>query len=587
MSERDPFDNLRDLIDEPVAPRAAFADDLRSRLMREMSASDASREEQAASMESVIAPRPPVAFPTESVRRIRPMVILELAAVAVIILGLVAALNRGWFQNDPDPSTAVPAAILQNDSESTPETAPEPTSTPLPTVVPERTEQVANAEPNGTMEPTVVPPGNFPNTVWAIPAPDGESIDFGGMLIDDDTVYRLLATPSFVGIQAVDTDSGSIKWQQTHRWAGHLFAIEDDVLYFDGGGNTLTAVNAETGAELWRAPIAGDPRAITDEDDRVFVLLGNDMVTALDAKTGDELWVAQGAAPQNASGGSASDSVSHLIAVEGNTVAAIATNGVLSGFDVATGEERWSHEGYEAATSSINTEDDRFIVIDAVGIWVDGEEIDPAVMQPGTPEAGVQAAAGGVSSVSDCAGVFVESGSVTSGQSGAASVESGAVTSDTFRVQAIDPATGEILWERESMPNTVSASSGAVVAAAPATVCAIEAESGQVVSISAGDDDGVETFEIGSISGGTFVAGEFDDDLGVISIAIGSADQSADNPVIFAVGEDDSAYLQLMDGTLVKVSVDQMDDDDHLEDHDDSDDHDDDNGSPESESDDD
>ena len=92
MSDRDPFDNLRDLIDEPVAPREAFADELRSRLMREMSASTASREEQLPSMDAVIAPRSPVAFPTESVRRIRPMVILELAAVAVIILAVPIVL---------------------------------------------------------------------------------------------------------------------------------------------------------------------------------------------------------------------------------------------------------------------------------------------------------------------------------------------------------------------------------------------------------------------------------------------------------------------------------------------------------------
>ena len=38
----DPFAELRDLIDEPVAPRGVFADELRSRLMRELSASQIS-----------------------------------------------------------------------------------------------------------------------------------------------------------------------------------------------------------------------------------------------------------------------------------------------------------------------------------------------------------------------------------------------------------------------------------------------------------------------------------------------------------------------------------------------------------------
>ena len=77
------------------------------------------------------------------------------------------------------------------------------------------------------MEPTAVPSGNVPNTVWALPWTQGESIDFGGMLVEDGTVYRLLATPSFVGVQAVDAENGTVQWQQAHRWAGNLFAIDD------------------------------------------------------------------------------------------------------------------------------------------------------------------------------------------------------------------------------------------------------------------------------------------------------------------------------------------------------------------------
>src|SRR5207342_2041454 len=85
MSDRDPFEQLRNLIDEPVAPRESFAGELRSRLMHELSASDASREEHPEAMDAVFSPRPPSAFPIESPRRIRPMVILELAAAAIIV----------------------------------------------------------------------------------------------------------------------------------------------------------------------------------------------------------------------------------------------------------------------------------------------------------------------------------------------------------------------------------------------------------------------------------------------------------------------------------------------------------------------
>lgn len=583
MSERDPFEHLRDLIDEPVAPRAEFASDLRSRLMREMSASDYSREEQQLPMDATYAPRPPLTFPIETPRRIRPMVLLEVAAAAIIILGLAAALSRGWFQNDPDPATAVPAAALQDDGTATPQTEPEPTSTPLPTVVPERTTEQATTTDSNGMEPTVVPPGDIPDTVWAIPGTAGENLDLGGMLIDDDTVYRLMATPDFVGVQAIDAENGAVMWQQAHRWAGDLFVIEDDVLYFNGGGNTLTAVDAETGAELWRASVTGEPIAMTEEDGRVFVLLSNDMVAALDAKTGDELWTAQGTVPQEITGGSASVPAHLRIAVEGNTVAAIASYGVLSGFDVATGEERWSHDGYEAATTSIFTEDDRFIVADAAGIWVDGEEVGLSGALSGSPEAGVQIGTASVGTVTDCAGVFAASGGSAAVQTGDTPDAAGTVVADVFRMQALDPATGEILWERESAPGVVSAWSPQLAQAPVSAVCAVEVASGEVIAIAGESDADDDALEIGVISGGSFVAGEFEGDAQAVTVAIGNVPQTEANAVIFAVGDDDFAILQLADGTLVKVAAGQMDDSD---DHHDSDD-DNDDGSPESESDDD
>ncbi len=350
MSERDPFETLRDLIGEPVKPREAFADELRSRLMREMSASEHSRKSRDPNGHCIRA-TPARGIPNRTRAPRSPTAILELAAVGLIILGLVAALNRGWFQSDPEPPTLVPAAALQGDSASTPETEPEQTAPP----------QTATPAQNN-MEPTVVPPGNIPNTIWALPLPEGESLDFGGMLVDDDTVYRLLATSSFVGVQAVDAERRG-QWQQAHSSAGNLFQIEDDVLYFDGGDNTLVAVNAETGAEMWRATINGNPIALEeDDDDRIFVLLDTDFVTALNGATGEELWVAQGQVPQNPSGGSASNPATGKIAVEDNVVAAISTYGVLTGFDGATGEERWSRDGYDAALVTILAEDDVFVV---------------------------------------------------------------------------------------------------------------------------------------------------------------------------------------------------------------------------------
>jgi outer membrane protein assembly factor BamB len=578
--------------------------------MREMSASDASREEQKAPMDAVFAPRSPVAFPTERVRRIRPVMILELAAVAVIVLGLVAALNRGWFQNDPEPSTAVPAAILQDDSGSTPATEPEQTSTPAP----------------NTMEPTVVPPGDIPNTIWVLPGTEGESIDFGGLLVDDDTVYRLLATPSFVGVQAIDAETGTVRWQQAHRWAGTLFAIEDDVLYFDGGDNTLTAVDAETGAELWQATVEGNPIALVEDDDdndigRIFVLLDTDFVTALNEETGERLWVAQGQVPQNPTGGSASHPATGKIAVENDVVAAISTFGVLTGFDTATGDERWSIDGYDAAMVTILAEDDVFVVSEGLGGFgggigaAAGGEQAPEGEESGTGETDAvpASAAGGEQASEDVEPVTGEAQAVPANAAGdacathfAPGVSTGtvanasgtpeagtqAVSDAGFRVQAIDPATGEILWEQQAASGGATiASQGGLEAGGETMVCTVDVEHGAVsgAAASAGsafgvievDDDGNQ-ITIGVISGEDFIpldppAGDDASSVAILTVP----DSGTSSEVMAVAAGDDGVYLQLLDGTLVKVqTASGGDDGGHHEDQDDE-------SSPESESDDD
>lgn len=559
MSERDPFEHLRDLIDEPVEPRTAFAAELRARLMSDMSASEHSREEHRTAMEGTIKLRPMPGVPTERVRRIRPMAFLELAAVALVVLGLAAALSNGWFGNDPETPTSVPAAALQGDGTPTPAEQPEQTPTPAP----------------NTMEPTVEPPGNIPGTIWTLALPDGESVDFGGMLVEDDVVYRLLATPSFVGIQAVDGETGTVKWQQAHRWAGNLFAIEDDTLYLDGGSNTLTAVDTETGQERWRATVAGNPIALDEEDDRIFVLLDSDMVTALNEETGEELWVAQGTVPQNPTGGSTSIPAIGKIAVADGVVAAVSTYGVLSGFDANTGEELWSHDGYDSASVAIETEDDRFIVTSGVGLPSMSARVE-SDDESGTSEADDDSVTVSLpASSGDCAGYFVsttesgatEGGATESGSRG--TPEAGASVSNiagtTFRAQAIDPATGDIVWGQQAISGAVAATAAVADAANP-VMCAIDVTTGQV-SV---DSSGSTVLAIGSVSSAPMAPVQVLEDDDATFVTIGTIEGVDQAPIAVAV-DDGAVYLQLADGTLVKVASSQTasDDDEHDADHDD------------------
>jgi outer membrane protein assembly factor BamB len=553
--------NLRDLIDEPVAPRTAFADELRSRLMRELSANDYSREEQAATMDATIAPRPPLALPVETPRRNRPMVILEVAAAAIIILGLAATLGRGWFGNDPGTPTSVPAAALQDSGTPTPEAPVDP-----------------------TVQPTLVPPGNMAGTLWTLPD-DSDIVDFGGLLVEDDMVYRLIATTNFVGLQAIDGKTGTVKWQQAHQWSGDLFALEDDTLFFDGGDNTLVAVDAETGAETWRAQVDGNPIAIAEDNDRIYVLLDTDFVAALDAKTGERRWSVQGTPPQNLTGGSASIPAIGKIAVDNGVVAAVSTYGVLSGFDAQTGTELWSHEGFDAATVSIATENDRFIVIDGAGpagttgfgIGVDGPVIAAVAGTPGAALADAPATthAEGATPGTGCGVVFgTASGSVEAGAASVAGTVQGSapsgtpvagvttseMTGTTFRVQGIDPTTGEIIWAQQTAPGMAGGMiQGGGPSSLPAKICTIDVENGSVTSVSVAGSPGAGGVEeghvaVGSVSSGVFVPAQAaDGDMPVSVSAEAGAIAGLDQPAIAVATDDDGIYLQLQDGTLMKI----------------------------------
>ena len=583
--DRDPFENLRDLIDEPVAPQGVFADELRSRLMRELSASEYSREEHSQPMDAVY-----LSTPTTGVSHrvdpgaFRPMVILELAAAAIIVIGLAATLGRGWFGNDPETPTSLPAAALQGNG----------TPNPEPILVP-------------TVEPTVVPSGNMAGTLWTLPG-DGDIVDFGGLLIEDDTIYRLIATSDFVGVQAIDGATGTVEWQQAYQWTGYLFALEEDTLYFDVGNNQLIAVDAETGKETWRTQVEGNPIALDEDDGKLFVLLDSDFVTALDGATGDKLWAAQGTIPQNPTGGSASLPATGKIAVDNGVVAAVSTYGVLSGFDVQTGTELWSHEGFDAATVSIATENDRFVVIDGAGpesavgfgVGVDGPV---TAMVAGTPgeassasasrspaeagisgqgcgvvfgEAGASAAAGGVSTSG------TKQGDAPDGTP-EAGVAASAATGMIFRVQAIDPRTGEIVWAQQSLPGAMAAATVQVSGSAgvPANICAVDVESGSVTTVSASGSPGAGTASmeegqvaVGSVSSGVFTPAQAGDGQ-IVTIGIGAgAIAGLDQPAIAIAADENGIYLQLQDGSLVKIDSGQTQgeaghqedsDDDHAE----------------------
>ncbi len=163
-------------------------------------------------------------------------------------------------------------------------------------------------------------------------------------------------------------------------------------------------------------------------------------------------------------------------------------------------------------------------------------------------------------------------------------------------MQGIDPATGEIRWEQQAWSGgaTVAVQDGEAMSDTM-VVCSIDAEQGAVsgavvtgnsVSGEVHVDDDDNLIVIGVVTGDGFAPVGPDPGRESGAAAILTFPDGVSTAEAITVASDDAGtFLQLTDGTLVKVQTSGPDDDD--DDHHEDGSHDDDEGSPESESDDD
>ena len=319
MSEHELFDSLRRLDGEPVTPRAAFADELRRRLMTELAAPEIGGEEQPRMDLSHERPHAPLPFPTGTRRRRSKVIpLLEIAAVAALLIGFAAfAYTSRFGSGGSDQPTTVPAAMQDE-------------ATPAETAL------QSEATPEAAMEAL---PASRPGILWELPLPEGESVDFGGMALHDGMIYRLLATPSFVGVEAVDAETGGVQWKTSHDWSGFGIAADDAGVYLISG-QAVVAVDPANGDSLWSVETDTIPMTLTVADDVVYVWDGVATMTALDTATGASLWSG------TASVGTSDSAATHAPVVGSSTVVAVAGSGSVIGFDLNTGTEAWSIGGF-------------------------------------------------------------------------------------------------------------------------------------------------------------------------------------------------------------------------------------------------
>ncbi len=347
MSEHDPFESLGELVDQPVAPEARFAADLKAQLMSGLTASDRLREEEPIDVETVLRrPGQLVAWPEQRKQRVKPTVLLEIAAVVALLVGIGAALVSGRLGSDPGNETVVPAALLQEDESATPTSGAHPTNVP-PAVEQERApETVVTGH-----EPTVVPavPPAF-GALWSTTPPEGGTLDYGSMASSGTTIYRQLATPSFIGIEAIDAASGGVLWSHDADWSRMIAADELGVYYYvqaqsEGRSGRVNALDTN-GALRWRADLQADPRSLNAVDGVLYIADVAGVTTAIDTADGSQLWTYTDASMNSG------DQPSSVLVRDGGTpvvlsdaVATLTDDGEVVLLDRKTGAVRWSVPG--------------------------------------------------------------------------------------------------------------------------------------------------------------------------------------------------------------------------------------------------
>ena len=166
--------------------------------------------------------------------------------------------------------------------------------------------------------------------------------------VHDGIIYRLLATPSFVGVEAVDSATGSIVWKQSHDWSRFGLLADESHVYFERGPSevgrvSIVALKASTGEEAWMRELAGFSMGMSLQDGILFVEHNRNRLTAI--RNGAVLWEQPidsadiASQPINGKVYARSAPVGNE-----NAVVAMSESGVISAFDIHFGDRLWASD---------------------------------------------------------------------------------------------------------------------------------------------------------------------------------------------------------------------------------------------------
>ncbi len=240
--------------------------------------------------------------PIRPSRSIRSYAHLAAAALIVMLVGaLVAAQSTGFFggRGGNDAPTAIPAAFVQ------PDATPASLASPI-------------AANNGVL--------------WTLPFA-GTNVEIGASALADGTLYRLIRSDEFTGVQAVDTATGTELWRSAQEWSGSSIAAGLETVAFLNG-DTVTALSSTTGDVTWTSNplIDSTPVSIAGAENTIYVWNGISTIGALDASTGDLAWATDAGLTLDAPGVTAAQQAP---VVTSKGVTAVSATGMVVFFDAA------------------------------------------------------------------------------------------------------------------------------------------------------------------------------------------------------------------------------------------------------------
>jgi hypothetical protein len=190
-------------------------------------------------------------------------------------------------------------------------------------------------------------------------APQGNVQRIGSMAFANGTLFRLIETDAFTGIESLDGVEGTPGWTRDTAWESRGLAATDDGLYFVSAPGTLTSISALDGGDRWSIDLPGTIVGFTLEGDVLYVWDETATMTAVRTSDGSTIWQKATGDPggaQNAADPATQPEIAPVVGWEGEAqiVAMVSANGNLNLFSKETGDIMGSLTGFDPVNTRIS-----------------------------------------------------------------------------------------------------------------------------------------------------------------------------------------------------------------------------------------